>query len=223
MVLLGPPASGKGTQGRHITARWRVPVTSVGDVLRREKEARTPLGLEAASYFDHGRLVPDRVAIASVAGWLDENKDAFVFDGFPRTLGQGRALDRVLADHRASLVAAIWLEVDADTIRERVSKRLTCADCGHTFRLGWQIQDHQEACPVCGGRLRIRHDDNAETLVQRMSQYEEHTAPLADYYEERGLLRRVDAACKPQEVSAQIDAIFESAVEPVHHEEASTR
>ena len=207
-MLLGPPASGKGTQGRWITEHYGIPVTSVGEVLRREKEAGTPLGLEAATYFDHGRLVPDRIAIASIASWLEENKDAFVFDGFPRTVGQGKALDEVLARHGAPLMAAIWLEVDADTIRERVSMRVICADCSQTFRVGWQVNSREEACPQCGGRLQTRHDDDAETLVQRMEQYQEHTHPLVEYYEARGLLRRIDASQPPEEVSVQLEAVF---------------
>ena len=210
MVLLGPPASGKGTQGRRITEHWGIPVTSVGDVLRREKEARTPLGLEAASYIDHGNLVPDRVALSSIESWLAANESAFVFDGFPRTLGQAKALDTMLSQHHAPLMAVLWLEVDADTIRERVSRRLVCSRCGHTFRLGWQVQERTGACPNCGGLLETRHDDDAETLVHRMSQYQEHTEPLIEYYETRGLLRRIDAARTPEEVSAQIETVFET-------------
>lgn len=210
MVLLGPPASGKGTQGRWITEHWGIPVTSVGDVLRREKEARTPLGLEAASYIDHGNLVPDRVALSSIESWLAANEAAFMFDGFPRTLGQAKALDTMLNQHHAPLMAVLWLEVDAETIRERVSRRLVCAKCGHTFSLGWQVHNRTDACPNCGGHLETRHDDSAETLVHRMSQYEEHTAPLIEYYEARGLLRRIDAARAPEKVSAQIEAVFDS-------------
>ena len=228
MVLLGPPASGKGTQGRWITGHYGVPVTSVGEVLRREKEAGTPLGLEAATYFDHGHLVPDRIAVASIASWLEENKDAFVFDGFPRTVGQAKALDEVLARHQAPLMAAIWLEVDAETIRDRVSLRVICADCGQTFRVGWQVQNRQDACPICGGRLETRHDDDAETLLQRMAQYQEHTEPLVEYYEARGLLRRIDANRPPEEVSLEIESIFghidgEAQRSPGQHEEVAAR
>lgn len=228
MVLLGPPASGKGTQGRRITEHYGVPVTSVGEVLRREKEAGTVLGLEAATYFDHGRLVPDRIAVASIAGWLEENKDAFVFDGFPRTVGQAEALDDVLSRHQAPLMVAIWLEVDAETIRDRVGLRVICADCGQTFRIGWQVQNRQDACPLCAGRLETRHDDDAETLVQRMAQYREHTEPLIAYYEGRGLLRRVHAGRSPEEVSREIETIFENIgggaqISPAQPEEVVTR
>ena len=103
MVLLGPPASGKGTQGRWITEHWGIPVTSVGDVLRREKEARTPLGLEAASYIDHGNLVPDRVALEFHRKLAGGKRAAFVFDGFPRTLGQAKALDAMLDQHHRAV------------------------------------------------------------------------------------------------------------------------
>ncbi len=214
MVLLGPPAAGKGTQGRWITEHWGIPVTSVGDILRREKGAKSPLGLEAATYIDHGRLVPDHVALQSIGSWLGAHETAFVFDGFPRTLGQATALDDILVKHQASLMAAVWLEVDAETIRERVSRRVVCSVCGHSFRIGWQVQSRDEACPLCGGTLHTRHDDDAETLVRRMAQYQEHTAPLIEYYEERSLLRRIDATRTPEEVSAQVSAVFEPAEAP---------
>ncbi len=208
MVLLGPPASGKGTQGRLITERWGIPVASVGDILRREKEEKTPLGLEAAEYIDHGRLVPDRVALSSVESWLSANEAAFVFDGFPRTVGQAEALDDILARRHAPLMAALWLEADAETIRQRVSRRLVCVRCGHTFQLGWQVKERTDGCPSCGGELKTRHDDDAETLIRRMAQYEEHTEPLIIYYQQRGLLRRINGGLAPAEVFAQIEALF---------------
>ena len=241
IVLLGPPASGKGTQGQLMIDRWQVPVVSAGDVLRSEIAAGTPLGQEAARYMNHGSLVPDRVALASVEGWLSTHGDEFVFDGFPRTVGQAEALDRLLArrsasssapvdgDHRApsgggasndgarrplatfGLTAVIWLELSVALIEHRVSQRVVCADCGRSFQVGTHVAGRDAVCPVCGGVLTTRHDDDPEKLATRMIAYKESTAPLMAYYEQRGLLRRIDAARTPDEVFAQIETATHAA------------
>ena len=127
LVLLGPPASGKGTQGRLMAERWGVSVVSAGDVLRSEIAVGTPLGQEAARYMNHGGLVPDRVALASVEGWLEAHGDEFVFDGFPRTVGQAEALEGILARQSSPLTAVIWLELAVSLIEQRVSQRVVCA------------------------------------------------------------------------------------------------
>ncbi len=207
LVLLGPPASGKGTQGRIMAARWRVPVVSVGEMLRREITARSLVGVEASLYLDRGQLVPDAVAIATVDQWLESQLDgAFVFDGFPRTVGQAEALGTLLAQRGSPLTAVVWLDLDDARIAERVSRRLTCVDCGTTFQLGSHVQSRDEACPVCGGKLTVRGDDDPVALTARMQTYRERTEPVAAYYAERGLLRRIDASGTPEAVFARIEA-----------------
>jgi adenylate kinase len=185
---------------------WGVHVTSVGEVLRQEVSAGTALGNEASAFLSAGELVPDRVAIACVTAWLAAHQDNFVFDGFPRTVGQAKDLEKILEEHRAPLTAVLWLEVPEDVIRERVSRRLVCSVCGRTFGLGWQVAHRDAPCPVCGGALQCRHDDDSATLTRRLSQYREHTEPLLDFYEQRGLLRRIDAGHPAEEVFAQIEA-----------------
>ena len=204
IVLLGPPASGKGTQGRLMLERWRVPVVSAGDVLRSEIAANTPLGQEAAKYMNHGGLVPDRVALAALEGWLDSHGDEFVFDGFPRTVGQAELLEATLAARGRALTAVLWLEVTADETAERVSRRVVCADCGRSFQVGSHVHDRQSPCPACGGKLITRQDDDPTTLARRMTEYTEHTKPLKAYYEMRGLLRRIHAGAAPENVFEQI-------------------
>lgn len=184
--------------------RWHVPVVSAGDVLRSEIAANTPLGQEAARYMTDGGLVPDRVALASVEGWLGTHGEEFVFDGFPRTAGQAEMLDTILTQHGRALTAVLWLEVDAEEIAQRVSRRVVCADCGRSFQVGFHVADRQSACPVCGGRLTTRHDDDPATLVRRMTLYAEHTKPLKAYYETRGLLHVIEAARPPENVFEQI-------------------
>lgn len=235
IVLLGPPASGKGTQGRLMMDRWRVPVVSAGDVLRSEIAAGTPLGQEAARYMDHGSLVPDHVALAAVEGWLGKHGQEFVFDGFPRTVGQAEALETILARRHTSasgkadddlraplpdvptphgarrlpstfgLTAVLWLELPVALIQQRVSQRVVCVDCGRSFQVGTHVAGREAVCPVCGGALAIRHDDDPGKLATRMIAYDKSTAPLMAYYERRGLLRRIDAAQTADEVFSQIE------------------
>ncbi len=185
--------------------KWHVPVVSAGDVLRSEIAGGTPLGQEAARYMDHGGLVPDKVALASVEDWLATHGDEFVFDGFPRTVGQAEALENILARRNAPLTVVLWLELGVALIEHRVSQRVVCADCGRSFQIGTHVAGRDAVCPVCGGVLATRHDDDPEKLVTRMIAYKESTAPLMDYYEQRGLLRRIDAAQTPDEVFSQIE------------------
>jgi adenylate kinase len=186
--------------------QWGIAVTSVGEVLRQEAAAGTALGREASTFTNAGELVPDRLALASISAWLDAHTDAFVFDGFPRTVGQAEALEKILADRRAPLTAVLWLEVPLEVIQDRVSRRLVCSVCGRTFSLGWQVAQRESPCPVCGGALQCRHDDDPETLIRRLDQYREHTEPLLDFYEQRRLLRRIDARQPAEKVFEQIEA-----------------
>ena len=196
-----------------MTEHWGVPVVSAGDMLRNEIAAGTALGQEAARYMNHGGLVPDRVAQASVEGWLNAHDDAFVFDGFPRTVGQAEALETLLARRRSPLTAVLWLELAVSLIERRVSQRVVCADCGRSFQVGTHVAGRDAVCPVCGGTLATRHDDDPDKLATRMVAYHESTAPLMDYYEQRGLLRRIDAARTAEEVFSQIEAVTNAGTE----------
>ncbi len=216
LVLLGPPASGKGTQGRIMTERWGAAVVSAGDVLRAEIAAGTPLGQEAAREMDQGRLVPDRVAIAAVESWLDAHRDAFIFDGFPRTVGQAEALDAVLVRRQSPLTAVLWLELPVAQIEERVSHRVVCKECGRSFQVGLHVASQSAACPVCGGALTVRSDDNSAMLTNRMEQYRAHTQPVMDYYEGQRLLQRIDASGTPEDVFARIETAVQAKVVVEH-------
>ncbi len=186
--------------------RWQVPVVSVGDVLRKEIASGSAIGREAASSMDFGRLVPDRVAVAAVEAWLDGGAgESFVFDGFPRTVGQAQALEEALARHGEPLTVALWLELDDEAIAHRVSRRVTCADCGRSFQIGWHVGGHTDACPVCGGKLTVRKDDDPATLANRMEQYRQHTEPVKDFYAARGLLRVIEAGRPPEDVFSEIE------------------
>ena len=185
--------------------RWGAAVVSAGDVLRAEIAAGTALGQEATRYMEHGGLVPDRVALASVESWLDAHQTAFVFDGFPRTVGQAEALHELLARRGLPLTAVLWLELPLADIEERVSRRLVCAECGRSFQLGLHVAQRDQGCPVCGGTLGVRHDDDPVRLANRMEQYREHTEPVRVYYERQGLLRGIEANETPEAVFTQIE------------------
>ena len=174
-------------------------------MLRSEIASNTKIGQEAARYMNHGGLVPDQVALAAVESWLDLYGDEFVLDGFPRTVGQAKALDEILANRNVSLTEVLWLELADPLIEERVKLRVVCADCGRSFRIGsWNVAHREDACPVCGGKLVTRHDDDPEKLVTRLIAYRENTVPLIAYYEHRNILHRIDGSHTPEEVYAQL-------------------
>jgi len=160
LVLLGAPGSGKGTQAEMITRHSGIPVTSPGAILRREVELGTLLGLETAEKTKHGELVPDKIIIDLIEDWVRlHGASGFVFDGFPRTIPQAEALQGILQRHRTPLDLAIWLDVSADTIRDRISHRLQCQSCGFTTSEGSAVFSERAICPYCDGPLIRRTDD----------------------------------------------------------------
>lgn len=207
--MLGPPASGKGTQAGMIEARYDIPITSPGAILRKERQAGTELGLEAERLTSQGRLLPDEVIVGVVAAWLRECDDQFVFDGFPRTIGQADALGKLLEARGTPLDVVISLEADLATLQSRVSHRLVCQRCGEIVSIGLHVSSENDSCPKCGGALGKRSDDSLETLAARMTEYHEKTEPLIAYYQSRGLLTPVDSTRVPDEVFSSIVRILE--------------
>lgn len=197
LVLLGPPASGKGTQAELIRHRYRFPIASPGTILREENRAGTPLGIEAAKLTARGELLPDVTILALVRRWLEAHDGEFVFDGFPRTIGQATTLEKMLDDRRTPLEAVFVLEADLPTLQQRVQNRLVCSNCGRIVSLGLDVAEQGAACPNCGGELSKRSDDTSETLDRRMVEYVEKTGPVIAFYTGRGLLHRIDAMKKP--------------------------
>lgn len=163
-------------------------------MLREEKQRQTALGIEADKLTGDGQLVPDELVVALVRGWLERNRDGFVFDGFPRTLGQARALDEILDANDRPLELVIALEAPTEALRARMSNRLVCSQCKETIALGWQVRSADEACPKCGGALIRRKDDCDEVFERRMAEHANKTAPLLDYYADRSMLVRIEAA-----------------------------
>lgn len=188
IVLLGAPGAGKGTQAQKLVAEFGFDHISTGDLLRAAVKAGTPLGQEAKSYMDAGKLVPDSVVIGLVKERLGTPEAAagFILDGFPRNTSQAEALDKELAGMGVNLDAALLVSVEPEVIVDRLSSRRTCRTCGYTGTAADVV------CPRDGGEMYQRDDDKPETIKQRLSVYEESTAPLVDYYRGKGLLREVD-------------------------------
>ncbi|MEI6561165.1 MAG: nucleoside monophosphate kinase [Verrucomicrobiota bacterium] len=210
IVLLGPPASGKGTQAEFIKRRYGIASASPGAMLRDEMRRGTPLGLEADRMTRDGSMVPDAMVIQLVGNWLSAHSTGFVFDGFPRTVAQADALDQMLSERQSALDAVLFFDITAETAFERVMNRLTCTQCARSFAVGLHLESAQARCPECGGELGHRSDDTPEALERRIAQYREKTEPLVEYYQRRGLLWTLRAADDPAEVSAQITALLET-------------
>ena len=195
VILLGPPGAGKGTQAQGLIAKHGIVQLSTGDMLRTAVAAGTPVGLRAKSIMERGELVPDDVVVAIVADRIDQHdaERGFVLDGFPRTVPQAEALDRLLAERGLKLDAVIELKVDEGILLQRIEKRI--AD-------------------MTARGEKIRSDDNPEVLKGRLFAYREQTAPLVGYYASKGLLERVDGMAAVDDVSAQISRILAPAKAP---------
>ena len=209
LVLLGPPGSGKGTQGERLQEDLELPYYATGDILRAAVREETEIGKEAKAYMDRGDLVPDEVIIGVIAERIDshEAEDGFILDGFPRTVGQAEALSKKLEELRSRLTAAILISVPDEEVIKRLSGRRTCPN-GHIFHVDFDPPEEEGKCDVCGEELHIRDDDKPEVVKHRLTQYGEKTAPLVDWYDERSLLERVDGSAAPDDVYEDIRALM---------------
>lgn len=193
VAFLGPPGAGKGTQARELAQAWRVPQIATGDILREAVAAGTPLGHEAKRYMDQGALVPDDVIVAVVKERLarPDARRGFVLDGFPRTIGQAEALTQILKELGQELDAVVYFDVPEAELLRRLTGRRVCRQCGSTFHMVSAPPAKPGVCDRCGGPLYQREDDSEATVANRLRVYERQTAPLLDYYRDRGLLRSV--------------------------------
>ena len=210
LVLVGPPGAGKGTQAEFVAAHLAVPKISTGDIFRANVAQGTPLGVEAKRYMDAGHLVPDEVTINMVGGRLAEGdaSDGFLLDGFPRTVPQAVALDKLLADFGSGLDLVLELVVDDDEVIRRLSGRRTCRGCGKIWHVEFDSPSRENMCDRCGGQLFQRDDDKAETISERLRVYARDTAPLVDYYGAQSKLVGIDATGPVEDVTVRaIDAL----------------
>jgi adenylate kinase len=205
LVLVGPPGAGKGTQAEFIAANLAVPKISTGDIFRANVGAGTPLGVQAKRYMDGGQLVPDEVTINMVRDRLADNDatDGFLLDGFPRTVPQASALDKLLADLGVGLDLVLELVVDDDEVIRRLSGRRTCRGCGKIWHVTFDAPTVEGICDRCGGVLYLRDDDTEETVGERLRVYARETAPLVDFYGAQGKLVGIDATGPVEDVTVR--------------------
>jgi adenylate kinase len=210
LVLVGPPGAGKGTQAEFVAAHLAVPKISTGDIFRDNVTRGTELGMNARRYMDSGQLVPDQITIDMVRDRLAEPDagDGFLLDGFPRTVPQAVALDKLVADLGAGLDVVLELVVDDDEVIRRLSGRRTCRGCGKIWHVEFDPPLREGVCDRCGGELFQREDDRAETVAERLRVYARDTAPLVDYYGAQGKLVGIDATGPVEDVTVRaIDAL----------------
>ncbi|MFQ5329211.1 MAG: adenylate kinase [Thermodesulfobacteriota bacterium] len=206
IILLGKPGSGKGTQGKPLAAHYQIPTISTGDILRAAVKDETPLGVKAKGFMDAGQLVPDKLVVEMVGERLQEAdcKKGFILDGFPRNKGQAEALDCTLEAIDEAIDSVINFVVDDGEIVKRLSGRRTCRGCGEAYHITFNKPLADGVCNKCGGELYQRDDDSEETIGARLKVYNEHTAPLIDYYQGQDILVTVSGVGGIDKVREQI-------------------
>lgn len=213
LILLGPPGAGKGTQAAWLRDRYGIPQLSTGEMLREAVAKGTEVGRKAKSIMEAGGLVSDEIINQIVAERIDQPDCApgFILDGFPRTIPQAEALDRMLAERGLKLDAVVEIAVDNDALVERISGRFSCATCGAGYHDRFKPTAVPGVCDECGGTEFVRRpDDNAETVKSRLNAYEAQTAPLLPYYRAKGLVRTVDGMAPIEAVTTAIRQALEA-------------
>ena len=202
LVFLGAPGAGKGTQAKRISEKYGIPHISTGDILRANIKAGTKLGKLAKSYIDKGALVPDEVIIKVMESRLAEAdcKNGYLLDGFPRTIEQAKALDKI-----TDVTLAVNIVVDNDAVVARIAGRRMCV-CGESYHVSAHPSD---VCDKCGAKLYQRDDDKEETVKSRLEVYERQTAPLIEYYSAKGVLRDVDGMKDVADVTSEIVKVID--------------
>lgn len=207
ILIMGPAGSGKGTMSERIIDTYDIPHISTGDMLRENVRNNTELGLEAKSYMEAGKLVPDEVINAMVEKRLQEPdcQKGYLLDGFPRTLVQAEAFTKIAESIGKPVEVVLALEVGLDVLEKRITGRRVCSKCGAIYHAVTHAPLQEGVCDVCGGEVVQRKDDTLEQLKVRMEEYENNTKPVIDYYNEKGLVQVIDAGQEREAIFAQIE------------------
>ncbi len=214
IILLGPPGAGKGTQAQRLVRKHGLIQLSTGDMLRAAVASGSDLGKEAKKVMDAGQLMPDELMIRMISERIDQPdcRGGFILDGFPRTIPQAEALDRMLAEKGLRLDSVIEMKVDEEALVERITGRYTCAKCGAGYHDRFQRPQVDGLCDNCGGtEITRRADDNEETVRARLEVYRQQTAPILPYYSKKGVLRSVDGMASIDQVTDEIESSLEAA------------
>lgn len=211
LILMGPPGGGKGTQAKRLESRYGIVQLSTGDMLRAAVKAGTPVGKQAKAVMDAGKLVSDEIMVNLISERIDQPDCAkgFILDGFPRTVPQAEALDKLLNNKNIKLDKVIEVAVPDALLIERVTGRFTCAKCGEGYHDKFKQPKKAGVCDVCGGtEFTRRADDNAETVGARLKAYHDQTAPLMPYYKGKGLLEVIDGNREIDAVTADLERVL---------------
>ena len=207
IILLGAPGAGKGTQAEVICNRYNIPAISTGNIIREALKTGTEMGLKAKSYMESGALVPDEVVIGIIKERIvkDDCKDGFILDGFPRTIPQAEALDKM----GIVIDKVIDIEVPDEKIINRMSGRRVCEKCGASYHLEYKKPKVEGICDACSGTLIQRKDDHPDTVKSRLDVYHSETEPLKDYYEKQGKLTVVEGQEEIEDTTRLLIEAFE--------------
>jgi adenylate kinase len=210
LILFGPPGAGKGTQADRLRQDFQLPYIATGDMLRENVKSETELGSKAKEYMDAGDLVPDDLIVAMARDRLsqDDAQDGFLLDGFPRTLPQAEALGEMLDGLGRRITSVLLIDVPDEEVVRRLSGRRVCTKAGHNYHIEFDPPKNEGICDQDGSRLVQRDDDKPAVIEHRLAVYHEKTKPLVDYYDSRGLMRRIDGTRPPSDVHDHIRAVI---------------
>lgn len=211
LILMGPPGGGKGTQAKRLQDRYGIVQLSTGDMLRAAVKAGTPVGLQAKAVMDAGQLVSDDIMINLISERIDQKDctNGFILDGFPRTLAQAEALDKLLKDKEIKLDKVIEVTVPDEKLIERITGRFTCGTCGEGYHDKFKQPKRPGVCDVCGGTSFTRRaDDKVETVAARLKAYHDQTSPLMPYYKAKGTLEVIDGDRDMDVVSRDLERVL---------------